>query len=141
MKSKLKIYTSFVSPRTLDMYVKANLLPIFILRHIGNSELIGKYSRTAIHFVELSPSSRLYQERRDGLISGEEFRKGYTIEISDVNLEEEIRKLEILASLCNASGVVLLGYGTDYHKCHRSTLAGLLNESGLLEEAVKEIIL
>ena len=33
MKTDLKIYTSFVSPLTLPMFIKSDLLPIFIIRN------------------------------------------------------------------------------------------------------------
>lgn len=140
MKSSLKIYTSFVSPVTLDTYIKSGYLPIFIIRNIGNSELIGKYSGTAIHFKILSPSTELYRQKRDKKITNEEFQKRYALEISAVNLEEQIRSWEILAKCAGAKGIVLLGYGSNDSICHRSTLRSLLNNSGLLEGKVCEVL-
>lgn len=141
MKSKLKIYTSYVSPLTLEAVVKKNILPIFIIRSIHNSQLIGKYSDTAIHFKNLAPSDTLFRNRRDGIISDIEFKKGYIIEMSRVNFQETIRKLDYLASLSGASGVVLMGYGSSYESCHRKILSELLNGSGLLENNIKELII
>jgi len=138
MKSKLNIYTSFVSPKTLELFVGLNILPIFIVRSIHNSKLIGMYSDTSIHFKELSPSSALYQARRDGFIGMDEFDKRYIIEMSEVNFQDVVKRLDYLASLCNASAVVLLGYGEDPAFCHRRTLADLLNYSGLLENKIEE---
>ena len=138
MKSKLKIVTSFVSPKTIELFVGANILPIFIVRSIHNSKLIGMYSDTSIHFKELSPSSALYQARRDGIIGMLDFEKRYVIEMSEVNFQDTIKRLDYLSSLCGASGVVLMGYGEDPMFCHRRALADLLNYSDLLENKIKE---
>ena len=141
MKSKLKIYTSYVSPLTLEAVIKNNILPIFIIRSIYNSQLIGRYSDTALHFKNLSPSDNLFRNKRDGIISDLEFKKGYIIEMSRVNFHEIIKRLDYLASLSGAAGVVLMGYGSSYESCHRKILAELLNGSGLLENNIKELII
>lgn len=141
MKSNIKIHTSFVSPVTLDLFIKNNYLPIFIIRSIGNSELIGKYSGTAVHFKQLSPSPELFRAKRDSIIDYTEFSKRYIIELSSINFQELIDKLQYLANLSGAQGIVLLGYGSDNTKCHRSILADLLNSTGYLENKVTEIVL
>lgn len=140
MKSQLEIKTSFVSPITLKLFPEQGYLPIFIIRNIRPSELIGKYSDTSIHFKNLAPSNELFREKRDSIIDFEEFAKRYIIELSDLNLQKIIERFEYLAKLAGAKGVVLLGYGSDNKICHRSILASLLNESGLLESRVTEII-
>lgn len=140
MKSKLKINTSFVSPITLKMFIEKDYLPIFIIRNISNSSLIGKYSNTSVHFKELSPSNELFRDKRDNKIDFTEFSKRYIIEISHIDLKNLIKKLEQLTKISGAKRVVLLGYGSDDKVCHRSILASLLNESGLLEEPVTELI-
>lgn len=140
MKSKLEIKTSFVSPITLKIFSEQGYLPIFIIRNIKPSELIGKYSDTSIHFKNLAPSNELFRAKRDSIIDFEEFSKRYIIEVSEINLQKMIERLEYLAELSGAKGVVLLGYGSDNRICHRSILASLLNESGLLENRVTEII-
>jgi len=141
MKSKLKIYTSYVSPMTLRAIVDNNLLPVFVIRSIYNSQLIGRWSDTAIHFKNLAPSDKLFQSRRDGLITELEFKKYYVIEMSRVNFQETIKKLDNLAQLSGANGVVLMGYGSSYESCHRKLLSELLNGSGLLENTIKELII
>lgn len=139
MKSELKIYTSFVSPENLIDIVKNNLLPIFILRNIKNSVLIGKYSDTAIHFKYLAPSDELYQSRRDNKITREEYEKRYIIELSkQPDLVNTVKKLEKLVSLCNADGVVLLDYGIDGKESHRGILANILSNLNLLEYKIEE---
>lgn len=140
MKSELEIKTSFVSPITLKIFSEQGYLPIFIIRNIKPSELIGKYSDTSIHFKNLAPSNELFRAKRDSIIDFEEFSKRYIIEISEINLQKIIERLEYLVKLSGARGVVLLGYGSDNKICHRSILASLLNESGLLENRVTEII-
>lgn len=140
MKSNLKIYTSYVSPDNLKSVIEANYLPIFILRNISNSTLIGKWSGTAVHFKQLSPSNELYQAMRDNKITTKTYHEKYKKEISGVNLKELIEKLEFLASVCNGKGVVLMSYGWNYEKCHRSALSDILNNSNLLINKVTEIL-
>lgn len=141
MKSELKINTSFVSPATLERFRSNNILPIFIVRNIENSELIGQYSGSPVHLKELSPSNELFRKKRDKALSIDEFKKLYAIEITErVDLKKVIDKLESLVELSGARSVVLLGYGSDYDSCHRSVLAKILNGSGLLEKPVKELV-
>ena len=138
MKSKLKIYTSYVTPENLSAVVESGLLPVFILRHIHRSETIGKYSGTALHMRDLAPSDELYQSYRDGRVGWEEYEKRYIIEHSGIRLEGIVKKLEYMASLIDTcSGVVLMGYGESLLS-HRRVLAGLLDFSGLLENPVIE---
>lgn len=141
MKSELKINTSFVSPATLERFRSNNILPIFIVRNIENSELIGQYSGSPVHLKELSPSNKLFRKKRDKALSIDEFKKLYAIEITErVDLKRIIDKLESLVELSGARSIVLLGYGSDYDSCHRSVLAKILNGSGLLEKPVKELV-
>lgn len=141
MKTDLKIYTSFVSPLTLKDYIEKEFLPIFIIRNIKNSTLIGGYSDTPIHMKDLAPSNELFRAKRDNLITKEEFEKKYAIEISQVNLEKVIRTFEQLVECCGAKAIVLLGYGSSYENCHRHVLADILNNSGLLTNRINEIII
>lgn len=141
MSYQLQIKTSYVSPLTLKVLPENGYLPIFIIRSIYNSDLIGKYSGTAVHMKELSPSSELFRARRDGLIGFEEFAKRYIIEMSGVNFRDVVGKFNYLSSLSGARGVVLMGYNEDDKECHRSILRDLLNDTGLLLNRVTEIIL
>ena len=140
MKTELKIYTSFVSPLTLKMFTSKGLLPIFIIRNIGNSELIGKYSDTAVHFRDLAPSNETFREWRDKKITDEEYLKKYACEIGNIDLEQFLRDLEGLVEVSGAKGIVLLGYGQQSKRCHRSVLREILNNSGLLVNRVCEIL-
>lgn len=140
MKTDLKIYTSFVSPLTLPMFTENGLLPIFIIRNISNSKLIGKYSRTKVHCKFLAPSTELFRLRRDNKITNEEYQKRYAIEISDIDLESLIREWELLVECAGAKGIVLLGYGSNDLSCHRGTLRAILNSSGVLINKAEEII-
>lgn len=138
MKSLLKINTSFVSPLTFKTFTDSNILPIFIIRNIRNSELIGKYEGSAIHFRNLAPSTELFRMKRDNKITLSEFKEKYKNELAKQDLVNVIYKFDFLANLCHTDKLVLLGYGTDRDICHRSVLAEVLNESGLLEYPIKE---
>lgn len=140
MSYQLRIVTSYVSPLNLKIFPENGYLPIFIIRSIHNSSLIGKYSGTVVHMKELSPSSELFRAKRDGLIDREEFVKRYIIEMSNINLLDMVNKFNYLASLSGAKGVVLMGYNSDDRECHRSVLKDLLNDTGLLSNHVVELI-
>lgn len=141
MSYQLRIVTSYVSPLNLKIFPENGYLPIFIIRSIHNSSLIGKYSGTVVHMKELSPSSELFRAKRDGLIDREEFVKRYIIEMSNINLLDMVNKFNYLASLSGAKGVVLMGYNSDDRECHRSVLRDLLNDTGLLSNHVVELII
>ena len=141
MGYQLQIKTSFVSPVTLKIFTENGYLPIFVIRNISNSELIGKYSGTAVHFKELSPSTELFRDKRDGVIDFTEFTKRYIIEMSNVNFVGIVDKLNYLSELSGARGVILMGYGSDDKKCHRSILSNLINSMGILNSRITEIIL
>lgn len=140
MSYQLRIVTSYVSPLNLKIFPENGYLPIFIIRSIHNSSLIGKYSGTVVHMKELSPSSELFRAKKDGLIDREEFVKRYIIEMSNINLLDMVNKFNYLASLSGAKGVVLMGYNSDDRECHRSVLRDLLNDTGLLSNRVVELI-
>ena len=136
----LKIVTSFVSPINLDFFInRMNFLPIFIIRSIGGLSSIEKYSNTVIHFKDLAPSSELFREKRDGRITIEEFKKRYILELSrDGNLYERLKDIEKLATVSNASGIVLMSLGSNWRSCHRSALTEVINGMGILNEPIKE---
>lgn len=125
----LKLLTSFVSPNTLDFFIQSGYLPIFILRNIKNSTLIGKYSETALQIKELSPSNELYQKMRDGLLSFEEYQKRYVIEMSKVNLYRILERIETLVKLAGAKTAILLDYSGNFY--HHKTLAGIFTNMGV----------
>ncbi len=140
MKSNLLVQTSYVSKENLEEAVEVlNMLPIFILRSIKNSELIGNYSGSVIHFRNLSPSSPLFQAYRDGLIDFLEYKKRFIIELSELKLYEVIGRLESLCSISAASGVILFAYGEDPETSHRKILSDFINSSEVLEKPITEL--
>ena len=141
MKTDLKIYTSFVSPLTLPMFIKSDLLPIFIIRNISNSTLIGPYSGTKIHCKVLAPSTELFKKKREAEITIEEFKKLYALEIAEVDLEQILHEWELLVECSGAKGIVILVFGSKDEICHRSVLRSILNSSGLLNNRVAEVLI
>ena len=134
----LEIITSFVTPYTLNYFIKDNLLPIFILRSIRNSELIGKYSDSAVHFKGLSPSNELFQARRDRKIEIEEYKRRYLDEVKHIDLNQVLKRFTNLKEISGAKGIVLMSYGGNPVGCHRTFLAEYLNNSGLLKNRIIE---
>lgn len=120
--------------------VEKNYLPLFVIRHISNSSLIGKYSRTAVHLPELSPSSMLFQAFRDKFFTYKEFEKEYRRELSVVDLPYFYHRFEIMTDLCNTDTIVFLGYGDDYELSTRKILADVLCKSKEIPiEVIKEV--
>lgn len=134
----IEIITSFVTPYTLKYFIKNDLLPIFILRSIHNSELIGKYSDSAVHLKDLSPSNELFQARRDRKIEIEEYKQRYLDEIKHIDFNQIIKRLINLKDISGAKGIVLMSYGGNPVGCHRTFLAEYLNNSGLLKNKITE---
>jgi uncharacterized protein YeaO (DUF488 family) len=134
----IEISTSFVSPYTLNYFIKNNILPIFILRSIHNSNLIGKYSDSAVHFKDFSPSNELFQARRDRKIEIEEYKQKYLDEIKHIDLNQTLKRLTNLQKISGAVGVVLMSYGSNPLGCHRTFLSEYLNSSGLLKNRITE---
>ena len=142
MKTNFDIYTSFVSPWTWKHLVQeGNYLPILAIRNIKNSNVVGYLSDTAVHFKELSPSNSLYQAKRDKKINLEDFHKKYLIELSNVSIESIYDRFKQLVNVSGADGIIIFGYGSDSKSCHRSTLASVLNLSGLFKKEITELVL
>lgn len=142
MKSMLKVRTSFVTQGNLDSLIKAEWLPLFIIRNIQNSTLIGNYDGTPVHLYWLAPHPELYHQWRDGEITFDEYADIYADDImSSVRFPSLLERLEILRSTACAKGVVLMGYGEDVNSCHRGVLAKMLNDSKLLAHPIKEFII
>ena len=134
----IQITTSFVAPYTLKYFIKKEILPIFILRSIRNSDLIGKYSDSAVHFKDLSPSNELFQARRDRKIEIEEYKQRYLEEIKHIDLNQVLHRLTNLQEISGAQGIVLMSYGGNPIGSHRTFLSEYLNDSGLLENKIIE---
>ena len=100
MKSQLQIYTSFVSVKNLKRCTELNLVPIFVMKKIFNSEIIGIYSGTALHFPELSPSNSLYHSYIDNDIDFNTYTESYKEELLNLDLSEVSSRLEMLTDLC-----------------------------------------
>lgn len=130
--------TAAVTPAGLNKFIKADILPIFVIRNITNSKLIGKWDNTTIHFRELAPTTGLYQAWRDKLISQEEFEKRYLLELIDFDLQWFTKRLEQLVEFSNANSIVIMGYG-DYETSNRKVLSTFLNNLGIFEKEIKEI--
>ena len=140
MKTNFDVYTSFVSPWTWKhLVLEGNYLPIFAIRNIKNSNVIGHLSDTAVHFKELSPSNSLYQAKRDNKISLEDFQKRYLIELSNISVESIVERFKQLFDVSGAKGLIIFGYGSNSETCHRSILASMLNLSGLFRNNIEEL--
>lgn len=139
MTTNLKYWTSYVSPATMESLPQNNILPIFVIRTIANSSLIGKYSGTSIHLRELAPSYELFKSYKyDSQITREEFEKRYLIELSQINILKIMDRIEGMARSCNATGVVFMGYGK-YDEDYRNILAEFLEGFGY--DKINELIL
>jgi uncharacterized protein YeaO (DUF488 family) len=138
---ELKLGTSFVTPQNMKDFPERGILPIFAIRNISNSNLIGGWQGTAVHFKALSPSVELLRQYRDGQIGWSEYKAKFTQEMSGLDFVEVLKRISFLCDLSGAKGAVLMGFGKDYTRCHRSVLAEIINGCGFLNSEVKEFIL
>lgn len=139
--SELQIYTSFVSARNIKRCVNTlNLIPVFAMKKLFNSDVIGAFSDTALHLHELSPSNELYHSYVDGELDLPGLYSGFNSELEEkVDLKSLLYRFEVMAKVCGASGIVIMTYGRDPRKGYRPAISDYLNSSGLLEKPVYEI--
>lgn len=126
----MKIYTSFISRENLDLLVSLNYLPMFIIRNMRDSKLIGQYSDTCLHLRNLSPSTELLNQFRNNLISREEYKNQYLLELvlRRISFSDLIMKFKALDQMVSSSGIVLLGYNENPDLCHRRFLAEFMEK-------------
>lgn len=88
----------------------------------------------------LAPSQQLLNRRKSGEYNWVDYEYHYRKEIESAKITPEfiIQILSSLVFLEQTNGIVLLCYEKDHMKCHRSILADILNQSGVLDEAVEE---
>lgn len=142
MKTNINVFTSFISPWTWKhLVIEGNYLPIIVVRNIRNSKVVGHLSDTAVHFKELSPSSSLYQAKRDKEIDLIDFQRKYLIELSGISIESVVERFNQLFNISGAKGLIIFGYGSDSNLCHRSILSSMFNASGLFEKEITELVL
>lgn len=139
MKSKLEIFTSYIDSPNIERIKQKNLLPIFIIRSMGRLDYIEKWAGTPLHFRELSPSKELFKEYRESVIDQETFFKRFVIELSDVDFQSVILRLENLVESSGADGIVLCGLGEDPNNSHRSIVSDILWRTGYLEFKPSEL--
>lgn len=138
----IPVFTTFVSGGNLATVVREyNYLPILAIRNLSNDNILSGFNNTAIHFKEFSPSNELFHSLKDGEISRDDYLKSFALELTGINLRKELHKIKMLCRCSQADGVVIFGYGTNPEKCHRKTLTDYLNNSGMLEYRVKELIM
>lgn len=142
IKHGLKVRTCFVSAGNLEALVKAEWLPVFIIRSIHTNPLIARWAGTPVHMYWLAPKSDLFHSYRDGRLDWDDYADIYADDILSSNrLESLIEKLEILRSTAGAKGIVLMGYGSDPERCHRGVLAKIINQADILIEPIKELVI
>ena len=139
MRIGIKVYTSYITEHNLAKAIENNLLPVFILRCIGKSELTYKWAGSSLHFKHLAPSQELFWNLRDGKIDYLTFSKLFLIELSKVNLQDTVERLDYLSGLCNANGVVLFGAGENPEESHRTLISDVLWRGGYLSEKPEEL--
>lgn len=139
--SDLQIYTSFVSVKNLKRCTTdLNLVPVFAMKKIFNSEIIGIYSGTVLHQYDLCPSNELYHSFLGGDIDLDTYCNNFKVELeTTVDLEECIKKFELMVKVSNASGIVIMTYDHDPRDGYRPVLCEYFNGSGKLKNPVYEI--
>ena len=139
MKSKIEIFTSYISEENIERIKKMNLLPIFVIRSMGRLGYIEKWAGTPLHFRELAPSKELFREYRSGNIDLETYFKKFVIELADIDFQSIILRLENLVESSGADGICLCGLGENLDESHRSILSDILWRTRYLEFKPSEI--
>jgi uncharacterized protein YeaO (DUF488 family) len=140
-RSNIEIHTSYISPTTYSFAVESNFLPIFITNNLNYSDMdIKKYLGSSIHFKHLAPNNQSLRMFNEDIISVENFLRSYACQIAELDFNKVISKIEMLVTASRSRGVVMFGNKYDRTLCHRSMLADILNNSGLLERKITEII-
>lgn len=134
MKSNLKIYITSLKEDILGDIKNNNYLPIFAIRRISKSPVIGRYSNTPVHFPSLAPSDELMEKLEKNTIETERFEKECIIELSRVSIQDTVKKLEYLSDRNNSAGVVIVTEGDTY----KNGLLLVLKYSGFLIKEVEE---
>ena len=95
-----------------------------------DSKLIGQYSDTCLHLRNLSPSTELLNQFRNNLISREEYKNQYLLELvlRRISFSDLIMKFKALDQMVSSSGIVLLGYNENPDLCHRRFLAEFMEK-------------
>lgn len=130
--------TGRITAKSLEVYAKSGYVPILVVRYLN--PLVEVYRNTPIHVPELSPSADLLKDYKfDDNITYKDFTDRFKLELAKVDLATTLNKIDDLITKTNSRGAVLLCYCRDYTACHRSILANLLNQSGILSERVTEL--
>lgn len=87
----------------------------------------------------LAPSQQLLDDYKNGRISWIDYDTQYREQIAKLGkLQDLITVFACLVTCEYTRGIVLLCYEKDYMHCHRTILADIINQSGLVDEAVEE---
>ena len=137
-KYNLYIKTSQVTTENIEQIPGMDLLPIFLDSDLRSNPLVSCYNKTAIHFYNLGPSRYLTAKYRAGMTI-EEFSDEYYSELLNKDWRKIIQRLNFLKDLSGAIGVVFIT-GIEKPRFIDITM-NFLNNSGLLEDPIEELIL
>lgn len=139
-RSKIKIYTSYVTENNFNRCRDLGLIPIIIMRKIYNSPVVGHLSDTVFHVKDLAPSDELLWKFKNKEIDVAEYQKRLALDFVNVDFDRLIHRWEDLLNVFDGTtGIVLMSYDLNYNISHRKVVSSLLNASGLLENEVYEI--
>lgn len=133
MKSKIKLFTSSIDDDNLESIERDGYLPVFAIRNISRFSSIKRYSNTAVHFRNLAPSEKLMIDFKNNIINSKDFEKLYVIELSNVSIQDIIKKFEYLSESNNKKGVVIM---TEDEGSYSTALSLVLKCSGYLIEPI-----
>lgn len=123
---EIKLWTSYASSDVLKYFEEREILPLFIARTIKDSQLIGGWQGTPIHLPQFAPSPMLLREWKYNSLPDQEFEEQFFDELMEQDIPEVLSRIKTMIRICQAKGAVLIGYGVDPEKDHRSFLARFL---------------
>lgn len=123
--SKGTLYTSYFA--NWRKYKQINAFLISITRF--PPKYIDFNKEGICHWPILAPSKDLLNAYKEGLLSEDDFRKEYIIQISS-NIESTKALNTIRNTLNNGTNVILICYEKSSDFCHRHILAEIFDETG-----------
>lgn len=137
-KHNLYIKTTQITKENIEQIPEMDLLPIFLDSDLRSNPSVSCYNKTAIHFYSLGPSRYLTSKYRAGMTL-EEFKNEYYTELLSKDWIKIFQRLDFLKDLSGAVGIVFMT-GIENPKFIDVTV-NFLNDSGLLEDPIEELIL
>ena len=133
----LYIKTTHLTKTNVQKAADLELLPIFLDQDLRPNDSVRGYNKTAIHFPELGPSSRIFSKFYGGFITEQQFKGEYFAELLEKDYTSIFKRISFLKNLSNAVGIIFID-GISYPR-YVEYLTEFFNLSGFFNNKVEMI--